>query len=442
MNIKIPKEVHFILGQLNKQGHEAYVVGGCVRDSLLEKEPQDWDITTSALPEQVKGIFSKTVDTGLEHGTVTVIRGRKSFEVTTYRIDGTYVDNRHPSSVMFTSNLAEDLRRRDFTINAMAYHPSLGLVDPFDGRGDIHKRTIRCVGNAKARFSEDALRVLRALRFCAQLDFSIDYYTKTALKRRVSDLKEISKERVYSEITKILTSEHPEVFRKLVEYGITKLFIPEFDELMKEKVQETNLGEQVFEMLKIVSPDKALRYAVVFFSLGKPARKQLSVDGEVIFPFYEKVSESYARKILKDLTMDNNTLNKVLLFLRFHNYPLKNNDYEIRKCLHQFGKPELFGLLLQFQEAYIYTDPLMPTAISKERALTEHKKIKQLYKEILLCKDCLHLQDLAIKGTDLLERGFRPGKEIGMHLEKALDFVLSNPNANTKEELLNYLGIE
>ena len=248
MKIEIPTGAAYILQQLNKHGYEAYIVGGCVRDSLLGKQPNDWDITTSAKPEEVKAIFHRTIDTGIQHGTVTVLVDREilddgrgspashtdyAFEVTTYRVDGVYTDHRRPESVCFTASLEEDLKRRDFTINAMAYNPEQGVIDIFGGQEDLEKGIIRCVGEASERFDEDALRILRAVRFAAQLDFVIEDQTREAMRDQAKFLKDISAERICTELTKMIVSKHPERLEEAYELGLTNIFLPEFDRMMQ-----------------------------------------------------------------------------------------------------------------------------------------------------------------------------------------------------------------
>ena len=235
MTINIPQKAAQILRTLNAAGYEAYVVGGCVRDSILNRVPGDWDITTSALPEQVYELFHRTVDTGIQHGTVTVMMDKEGFEVTTYRVDGEYHDGRHPDAVTFTRSLEEDLKRRDFTINAMAYHPEHGLVDLFGGMEDIDQKIIRCVGNPVERFTEDALRMLRAVRFSAQLGFTVEENTKAALARMAGNLEHVSAERIQTELVKLLVSDHPDYLRTAWETGLTREFLPEFDACMETK---------------------------------------------------------------------------------------------------------------------------------------------------------------------------------------------------------------
>ena len=233
MQIQLPEAVRWILNELQKHGQDAYAVGGCVRDTILGRSPQDWDITTSARPEQVKAIFKRTIDTGIQHGTVTVMVDHVGYEVTTYRIDGEYEDARHPKEVTFTSNLLEDLKRRDFTINAMAYNETTGLVDAFDGIGDLRRGIIRCVGNARERFGEDALRMLRAVRFAAQLGFTIEAETRTAIEELAGNLKKVSAERIQVELTKLLVSAHPDELRTLYQTGISAVILPEWDAMME-----------------------------------------------------------------------------------------------------------------------------------------------------------------------------------------------------------------
>ena len=235
MKIELPKKVLFIINNLQLAGYDAFAVGGCVRDSILARKPQDWDITTSAKPEAIKEIFRRTVDTGIEHGTVTVMIGKDSYEVTTYRIDGAYEDSRHPKKVRFTNCLEEDLRRRDFTINAMAYNDDVRLVDVFGGMQDLNHHLIRCVGDPRERFSEDALRILRAVRFSAQLDFPIEPDTAKAVKELAPNLKNISAERIQTELVKLLTSPHPERIQDACELGITKVVLPEWDAMVGVK---------------------------------------------------------------------------------------------------------------------------------------------------------------------------------------------------------------
>lgn len=278
MTINIPQKAEQILHILNEAGYEAYVVGGCVRDSILDRVPGDWDITTSALPEQVKELFHRTVDTGIQHGTVTVMMGKEGFEVTTYRVDGEYHDGRHPDAVTFTRSLEEDLKRRDFTINAMAYHPEHGLVDLFGGMEDINRKIIRCVGDPVERFTEDALRMLRAVRFSAQLGFTVEENTKAALARMSGNLEHVSAERIQTELVKLLVSDHPDYLRTAWETGLTREFLPEFDACM-ETEQNTphhcyTVGEHILKSLTEIENDRLLRITMLLHDIAKPVVKR------------------------------------------------------------------------------------------------------------------------------------------------------------------------
>ena len=275
MKITLPRKVLMIINNLQLHGYEAFAVRGCVRDSILARRPEDWDITTSAKPEEIKRLFRRTVDTGIEHGTVTVIIGKDSYEVTTYRVDGAYEDGRHPKEVRFTSRLEEDLQRRDFTINAMAYNDDVRLVDVFGGMKDLNHHLIRCVGDPRERFSEDALRILRAVRFSAQLNFPIEPDTAEAIKELAPTLEKISAERIQAELVKLLVSPHPERIRDAYELGITKVILPEWD-AMAGVEQNTphhryDVAEHTIRAMKYVKRDKILRLTMLFHDMGKPS---------------------------------------------------------------------------------------------------------------------------------------------------------------------------
>ena len=286
--IEIPAGAARILKVLEANGYEAYVVGGCVRDSLLGKQPHDWDITTSALPLQVKALFSRTIDTGLKHGTVTIPSGREAYEVTTYRIDGEYLDGRHPSEVTFTASLREDLKRRDFTINAMAYNEKDGLQDFFDGISDLENQRIRAVGDPRKRFEEDALRILRAVRFSAQLGYTVEEGTLRAMRMLAPTLARISAERIAAELEKILVSPHPDRLRMAYECGITAVILPEFDRCMETPQNNPhhiyNVGEHTMCALMQARPDRILRTAILLHDVGKPLCR--STDEKGIDHFY------------------------------------------------------------------------------------------------------------------------------------------------------------
>lgn len=384
--IKVPYQVERIIGILQKNGYEAYAVGGCVRDTLLGRTPGDWDITTSALPQQVKSLFYRTIDTGIEHGTVTVMMDHTGYEVTTYRIDGEYEDGRHPKQVEFTSNLLEDLKRRDFTINAMAYSESTGIVDAFDGMGDLERKMIRCVGNAMERFTEDALRILRAIRFSAQLDFSIEERTWEAIFQIAPNIAKVSKERIQVELTKTLLSEHPEYIRQVFETGISRYISAAFAAIPWEHIS----------IPASLAKKKYVRWAA----------------------FLRLLSPEQAVQVLKDLKLDNDTINKVRTLVRWSGANLEKQAVAVRRAMSQM-EPEVWDALMELNEY--------------------EKEIRILCSQIRERGDCLSLKELAVKGADLIEAGVKPGKELGILLNQMLDVVLEYPEMNEKELLLRWL---
>lgn len=438
IKIQLPEKVNTIIGTLMEHGHEAYAVGGCVRDSILGREPEDWDITTSATPEQTKALFEKTFDTGIEHGTVTVLLDKDSFEVTTYRIDGKYEDSRHPSEVTFTRSLKEDLMRRDFTINAMAYNEKDGLVDIFGGQEDLAEGVIRCVGYAAARFSEDALRILRGVRFAAQLGFCIEEITRQGMRKLAPTLVNISAERIQVELVKMLTSKRPGYLREAYELGITAQFMPEFDEMMGVE-QETphhiyTVGEHTLHSLANIRPDKVLRLAMLMHDMGKPAMKTIDEKGIAHFKKHALESEVIAKDILKRLKFDNDTIHKVTRLVHFHDYRMPVEAENVRRAMHKIGE-ELFPQYIEVRRA----DVLAQSLFLREEKLEDLDGIEKLYQDILEKKECVSLKDLAVTGNDLIEAGMSPGKEIGEKLEKLLELVIRKPEYNTKEELLKRL---
>ncbi|MDD7728646.1 MAG: CCA tRNA nucleotidyltransferase [Clostridia bacterium] len=436
MEIEIPSKVKTILDTLEKAGYEAYAVGGCVRDSILGRVPDDWDITTSAAPEQVKTLFRRTVDTGLAHGTVTVLMEKDGFEVTTYRVDGEYEDGRHPKEVTFTASLEEDLKRRDFTINAMAYNPTCGLVDLFGGMGDLENKVIRCVGNPLERFSEDALRIMRAVRFSAQLGFSIEENTRAALKVLAPNLKHVSAERIQVELVKLLVSPHPDYLRTAYEAGITREFLPEFDACM-ETEQNTphhsyTVGEHTLHSLVNIRADRVLRLTMLLHDIGKPAVKKTDENGRDHFKTHGPVGERMAHSILRRLKFDNETIKKVCCLIKWHDLRPASDAASVRKAVHIIGE-DLFPLYLEVQRA----DMLAQSTYKREQKQGRLEKVMQTYEEIAARGDCVSLKTLAVTGSDLIAAGIRPGKEIGEILNRLLEEVLENPELNEKSVLLS-----
>ncbi len=436
MLLKLPAKVKTILDVLHTKGYEAYAVGGCVRDSILAREPDDWDITTSAKPMQVKECFRRTVDTGIQHGTVTVMLGDDGFEVTTYRIDGDYSDGRHPDSVAFTTELAEDLRRRDFTINAMAYNEEEGLVDLYDGMGDLQRKVIRCVGDPDERFDEDALRILRAVRFAAQLNFRIDAATMAAISRHREYLKQVSAERIQVEIVKLLVSDHPQRWEDLYELGITKVILPEFDRCM-DTPQHTpyhldTVGVHTLKALCAIPNSKVLRLTMLLHDIGKPETRWTDSLGRDHFKGHAEIGATMANGILRRLKFDNDTRKRVVNLIRYHDLRPDNDPADIRRCMYAIG-PDQF----EDELAVWWADNMAKSNYKKEENLNRVNQVYEGYKQIIANGDCLRIRDLAINGNDLTAMGIR-GKEIGEILEASLLSVLKDPQLNDRELLLLY----
>ena len=395
MHITLPTKVKQIISRLEKADYEAYAVGGCVRDSILKRSPEDWDITTSAKPEVVKRLFSATIDTGLQHGTVTVVIEKEGFEVTTFRLDGDYTDGRHPDRVAFTSSLTEDLRRRDFTINAMAYSEKTGLIDEFDGERDLEDGVIRAVGEAKERFSEDALRMLRAIRFAGQLNFKIEEKTFDAIKELSSNISKVSVERIAKELEKLLLSGNPEYIALVYETGIFSVIAPEV--------------AMLFENCEISASIKALSRA------SFPEKKELYQIRLAIF--LEGLGADKAAKLLKRLKLDNDTINTVKKLLELSLREVENNETDMRRTVKDAGH-KMMPLLLEMRRA---------------KGLKDNK---ELYQTVIDNGYCTSISELNINGKDLMGAGIPKGALIGSTLERLLELVIEKPELNTRESLL------
>ena len=437
MKMEIPEKVGRIISTLKNHGYEAYAVGGCVRDTILGRTPEDWDITTSATPDETKALFDKTVDTGIEHGTITVLIDREGFEVTTYRIDGEYEDSRHPKEVLFTRSLEEDLKRRDFTINAMAYNEEEGLVDIFGGVEDLKNKLIRCVGEPKERFSEDALRILRAVRFSAQLGFAIEENTRAAIQVFAKTLQNISAERIQTELVKLLVSSHPEKVKELYKLGITKIILWEFDPMMQTS-QETpyhdaNVGEHTLRVLRNVRADKYLRLTALLHDVGKPDAKTVDEKGIAHFKGRGEMGEVMAKKILKRLKFDNDTLRKVCLLVRYHDYLYQDEitAKKVRRAMNLIGK-EMFPYYLEIRKADIKGQ----SSYRRKEKEENIKAVEMYYRRSLENQECVSIKELAVRGKDLIAVGISPGPRLGKILERLLDEVIDEPERNKKDILL------
>ena len=433
--ILLPEKVSRILSVLSGAGYEAYAVGGCVRDAILGREPEDWDITTNARPEEVKGLFRRTVDTGIAHGTVTVMLGSDGFEVTTYRQDGDYSDHRHPDAVVFTASLEEDLKRRDFTINAMAYRPETGLVDLFGGREDLEKRIIRCVGDPRERFDEDALRIMRALRFSAQLGFAIAPETREAIREFAPRLQLISRERIRVELVKLLVSPHPDRLLDLAECGITAEIFPLWDTMLATEQNSAfhlySVGIHTLKVVENVPAEPVLRLAALLHDCGKPACKTTDIGSRNHFHGHAELGATIAEEFLKELRFDNKTIHDVVKLVKVHDDRFPPKRKNVRREMNRVGT-ELFPSFLKL----VLADTLAKSNYALEETMHNYTLVCRLYEEITAAGDPITLKDLAVKGSDLIAAGMKPGPEMGEVLSRMLDDVLENPEHNQKEYLI------
>ena len=403
IRIVMPQKVADIINELNSAGYEAYAVGGCVRDSILGRKPNDWDITTSAMPEEVKAIFRRTVDTGIKHGTVTVLLGDDSFEVTTFRVDGEYTDHRHPEEVSFTRNLEEDLLRRDFTINAMAYSDKTGIVDLYGGLQDIENKVIKAVGDPDARFDEDALRIMRAVRFAA----------------------------------KLITSAHPEKLIDAYELGITAVILPEFDNTMgvpqNNPYHKYDVGHHIIAVTQNVPPTKIMRYTALFHDICKPECRTTDERGIDHFKMHAVLGADKAREIMRRLKMDNESIHAVSRLIYWHDYGIKGDvtKRSLRRMMSKLGA-ENFPDYLAIRRA----DMAGQSDFRKGEKDEIYRNIEALYNQIIAEGDCLSVKDLAINGGDIMKLGIPAGPKIGEILTYLLERVMDEPSLNTHEQLL------
>lgn len=440
-NIEVPASVNYIIQKLEKCGHEAYMVGGCVRDSVLGRNPHDYDICTSATPDEILKAFpnEEIIPTGLQHGTITILINKEPFEVTTYRIDGDYSDNRRPDNVTFTKNLVEDLRRRDFTINAMAYNPKTGLIDPFNGMEDIKYKKIRCVGSAEDRFNEDALRILRAIRFEAQLGFAGLPETMFEIERQYERLKNISIERINSEFCKIVVSEQFCV--ELVLYpNVFSLFIPELKDLIGFQQNNPYHAYDVFDhtahaIEKCESDDLVVRLAVFFHDFGKPHSYQDGEDGIRHFKGHGKVSAEITDSIMKRLRFNNETRNNIVELVYYHDATFEVGNKYVKRWLNKIGEKQ-FRRLLEVRKADIKGQK---PDYEKSR-IEKVNNIESILEEILQEQECFSLKDLAVNGNDVKKTmNLKEGKDIGYWLNEILKRVMDGELKNNRDDLIYWM---
>lgn len=436
--VQYPQGVQKMMDMLKARGFSAYLAGGCVRDALMEREPHDFDIATNALPEQVQELFKQytVIPTGLKHGTVTVVIEGLPVEITTFRADGKYTDNRHPTEVFFADSFKEDAMRRDFTVNAMAYAPSEGLLDYFGGKNDIENKLIRCVGNAEERFNEDSLRILRALRFASVLDFDIEAETSQAVCLLAGLLKNISAERVREEFIKLICGKN--AVNVLMRYSnVISVFIPEvlpmvgFEQHNSHHIYD--VWEHTVKALGCIPPLPHLRLAAFFHDIGKPDTFTTDENGVGHFYGHAEQSRIKAQNIMQRLKLDNSTTERVLKIIRYHGIDVEENEQSVKKCMNKLSTDVFFDVL-----AMLRADTM---ALSGEYAyrLRHFDKLESIANEIMLKKECFSLSELAVNGTDIMEIGIPQGKKIGCILECLLMLVMDNALPNDKAVLIDYV---
>lgn len=447
--IIILPEVRLILDKLHINNHKAYIVGGYVRDSLLKNRmPHDCDICTSATPQEIMDIFKnyKIIPTGLQHGTVTICMTWGDYEVTTFRKDGEYLDGRHPQTIDFVNDLKEDLSRRDFTINALAYNEEEGLIDYFGGKEDLENKIIRCVGNAEKRFKEDGLRILRAYRFSAQLGFTIEYNTSSILayKGVKTNIDNVSRERIREELNKIILSDNSrEVLLNMVDDGICKSIFGDFtfEDMMffnqNNPYHNRTLLNHTLTAMTIAPPILEVRLALLFHDIGKLQTQTTDDKGISHYYNHSKVSAELALKYLKQLKYDNKTIDMVITLIASHDFTFDNYDYiikkQLKKLLNKYGEEIVKNLIiirkcdiLAQSEKYYYD------------RLEKIYKVERLLNDVLEDQECFQIKDLAINGNDLIKIGYEQGVELGKTLKDIVDLVIEEHLNNDKEELLEY----
>lgn len=440
VKIEIPAEVRSILSVIQKSGGSAYVVGGCVRDAILGRTPHDWDICTSLRPAQTVNLFSHydcaVIETGLKHGTVTIRFKGENYEVTTFRKDSTYSDNRHPDAVAFVDDVKEDLARRDFTMNAMAYNEEAGLVDPFNGRDDLRFGIIRCVGDPDERFQEDALRILRAMRFSARFGFAIDPNTKEAMLRNRDLLSNIAWERVREELLGILSGEDAAAVLREYQSIITQI-IPElsptvwFDQ--KSVWHIYDVWEHSLHVVDAIAASMPLlRFASLVHDIAKPQCAEVKEDGiHLRFHGHGEAGEPIVRDVMNRLRFSNAEIAKVTQLVRIHDNFIEPTERAVRRLLGSIGEEQFLDLMV-LRRADISAQAEQDNEVRFAKLVT----LRCLAHDIAVKNECFSLKDLAVNGRDLIDAGIASGPELGKILIRLLDTVIDAPEKNTREELL------
>lgn len=438
MEIRLPSDVKLIIEKLQHNGYSCYAVGGCVRDSLRGIQPHDWDFTTSAPPEEIERVFAdyQTVSVGKKYGTVAVIVGGELYEITTYRIDGEYTDSRHPDDVQFSDRLSDDLARRDFTVNAMAYNEQDGLIDLYGGQTDLHNGVIRCVGEPDQRFSEDALRILRALRFAATLGFTIEPQTSEAILRQRKLLSDIAGERIREELLKLLCGEKADFILRRYR-SVIAVFIPElkgtFDFEQHTKHHNRDVYRHTVAAVHNIEPQPLLRVTMLFHDIGKPLAQTTDKYGVYHYKNHPKIGAAMTREILRRLCMSSVFIDEVCTLIRWHDERFQPDTVMIKKYLKQHGADVMQKLVL-IQRA----DVLAQSKYMREEKLRNLSAVSDELHRIIAAGECYSLRQLAVNGSDLLHNGFRSGVLIGEILDALLDKVIEGALPNEKEALLAY----
>ncbi len=435
MTMDMPKNVDTAINLLQSAGFEAYAVGGCVRDSLLGKTPNDWDITTSAKPEDMKSVFADfhCIDTGIKHGTVTVVIDGEPLEITTFRLDGEYEDNRHPKSVTFTSNLGADLGRRDFTVNAMAYSKMTGTVDLFDGQNDLKNKIIRCVGDPDRRFNEDALRILRALRFASALDFEIEEKTAQSLLKNRALLGNISEERIAKELLKLVCGKGAK--RILTDFApVLFEILPELQPMYKNSHDNPHHCYDIYEHTLIavesIDPEPTLRFAMLLHDCGKPAVKKFDENGVAHFYGHQRISAEISAQILARLKVSNKFRDEILFLVSNHDrWELYENTEKMPRYLSKFGLDGVLKLLKVMRADVLAQSP------EYRYRLDQIADAEEIAKNLAAQKPCLSLSELQINGRTLMDIGIPQGRKLGAVLAQLLDEVIDGVTKNTQEAL-------
>ena len=443
INVKLPDAVLQIFAVIEEYGADAYAVGVCVRDSIMGREPHDWDICTPILAPDLLALFEekgyRVIPTGLQHGTITVVIDGEVYEITQFRRDGNYTDGRHPDNVEFTSNLIEDLERRDFTINAMSYNPKIGLIDPFDGTQDLRNRRIVCVGSARERFKEDALRILRAIRFAAQFDFYIASDTSFEILMQYKNLENISIERINSEFVKIAKT--TKLSEELARYGnVFWLFIPElkdmFGFLQNNPYHCYDVWEHTLNAINNCGSDDLItRLAVLFHDIGKPHCYQDDKDGIRHFKGHGRVSADMTDSIIRRLRFDNDTREKVVELIYYHDATFEVGTKYVKRWLNKIGEKQ-FRRLLELRKA----DVKAQNPIYLEARIEKIADIEYILENILIGRQCFAIGDLAVNGNDVMRTmGIKEGKDVGYWLKEILNRVIDGSLKNEHDELVYWM---